>query len=178
MTALNRKRILIGCITLAVAAVFAVAASIEYNRAVEAEKRTATNLLLVSKARIEALLSARIIGAQGLIVYARTHPELTQETYSDFARSLYGQADGVIRNLSLVKDTTITHVYPFEGNETAVGRDLAQIPEQRSSVLYVKESGQMLLSAPVALVQGERASSSGCLSSAARAARPKPTGGS
>jgi len=154
MTALNRKRILIGCITLAAAAVFAVAASIEYNRAVEAEKRTATNLLLVSKARIEALLSARIIGAQGLIVYARTHPELTQETYSDFARSLYGQADGVIRNLALLKDTTITHVYPFEGNETAVGRDLAQIPEQRDSVLYVKNTRRMLLTAPVALVQG------------------------
>ncbi len=154
MTALSRKRILISCVSLAVAAVFAVAAAIEYHRAVEAEKRTATNLLLVSKARIEALLSARIIGTQGLIVYARTHPELTQEVYADFARTLYGDSDGVIRNLALLKGTTITHVYPLAGNEAAVGRDLALIPEQRDSVLYVKNTRRMLLTAPVALVQG------------------------
>lgn len=151
-----RTRLLTAGVSLAVLAIFSLAAVIEYNRAIEADKQAAMTQLQLSKARIESLLTTRIIGAQGLIVYAQSHPNLTQTTYESFASNLYGKNDGVIRNLAILKDTTILYVYPFKGNESVVGRNLALVPDQRDSVLAVKNSGRMQLVAPVDLVQGGR----------------------
>ncbi len=59
-----------------------------------------------------------------------------------------------IRNVGILKDTTITWVYPLEGNESAIGVDLANVANQGESVLRVKENLETLFTGPVDLVQG------------------------
>lgn len=59
-----------------------------------------------------------------------------------------------IRNIGVLKDTTIEWVYPLEGNESAIGRDLSKIPSQAEEVKRVKEKLETLFVGPVDLIQG------------------------
>ncbi len=59
-----------------------------------------------------------------------------------------------IRNIGVLVDTTIKWVYPLEGNEEAVGKDLTAIPGQREEVLRVKGNLETLFVGPINLIQG------------------------
>jgi len=88
-----------------------------------------------------------------MVSFTSMFPQMTADMFSRFASGVIG-SDDVVRAVTILKDTTITYIHPKEGNESALGRDIAQIPEQRDSVIYVKETGKQLLFGPVALVQG------------------------
>lgn len=141
-------------VSLSIAIIFIITAALEYNRSVESDKRKAGDLLLLTKANIERIITSRIIGTRGLIAFIQTQEDITQEDYETYAQGLYEFDDGVVRNMALIKDTTITHVYPIQGNEAAIGRNLAVIEGQKETVLAVKSTGKMRLTAPVKLVQG------------------------
>lgn len=59
-----------------------------------------------------------------------------------------------IRNIGVLVDTTIKWVYPLEGNEEAIGKDLTAIPGQREEVLRVKGNLETLFVGPINLIQG------------------------
>lgn len=60
----------------------------------------------------------------------------------------------VVRNIGILEDTTIRWAYPIEGNEDAIGVDLAKVPGQSEAVLRVKNNLETLFQGPVNLVQG------------------------
>ena len=57
-------------------------------------------------------------------------------------------------NIALLKDTTVTYVYPYNMNLLAVGRDLVLEEGQRDFVRYTKNTRKSILDAPVELIQG------------------------
>lgn len=59
-----------------------------------------------------------------------------------------------IRSIGVLVDTTIRWVYPLEGNESAIGKDLATVSEQKEQVLRVKNRLETLFIGPVNLIQG------------------------
>lgn len=59
-----------------------------------------------------------------------------------------------IKNIGVLIDTTIRWVYPIEGNESAIGKDLTTIPEQVDEILRVKNNLETLFVGPVELIQG------------------------
>lgn len=59
-----------------------------------------------------------------------------------------------IRNIGVLEDTTIRWMYPLEGNESALGRDLSTIPGQAEEVAWVKSNLVPLFVGPVNLIQG------------------------
>lgn len=62
----------------------------------------------------------------------------------------------LIRNIGIIKDTTILHNYPLEGNESSIGVDLAQVPGQKEVILKTKNEKVRSLTGPIDLVQGGR----------------------
>jgi diguanylate cyclase (GGDEF)-like protein len=107
------------------------------------------------RARLESELYERISLERGLVSYLELDPDIDQKGFEAFTRSLI-RSDPLVRNIALLKDTTISHIYPLEGNAAALGRDLAQVAGQRDGVLFVKESRGILVAGPVELVQGGR----------------------
>lgn len=90
----------------------------------------------------------------GFSAYVQTNESFTDEeiyTYLDYL--LKDNLDD-IRNVGIFKDTTITWIYPLEGNESAIGVDLSKVPAQADAISKVKGEGVTLFVGPVDLVQG------------------------
>lgn len=89
---------------------------------------------------------------RGLVAYISNNPNITEAEFAATAKIMLAKQTG-IRNIALVKGTTIAYVYPREGNESALGVDLTAIPEQRQMVEEAIETRQTVLAGPVELLQ-------------------------
>jgi diguanylate cyclase (GGDEF)-like protein len=68
--------------------------------------------------------------------------------------SLITEQQKLIRNISILEDTTIRWAYPVESERGAIGIDLATVDGQKRGVLTVKENRVNYFQGPVNLVQG------------------------
>lgn len=113
----------------------------------------------VIKAKLERGLNNRLFLEKGVKAFILTHlaidptHDISQAEVDEFGRNFMPQLLG-IRNITLIQNSVITHVYPLAGNEQAIGVDLASIPSQREAVQRVAETRESLLAGPVQLVQG------------------------
>lgn len=153
----QKKRALAVALTfLFVLSIFYFAARGEYHRAVEEQKRILLGQIQLVTAQVDRLVNQSIRNALGVIAYVQVNPDLTQAELDEYAAHLIPKDDTIIRHFAILKDTTITMAYPLEGNESAIGVDLAAVDAQREAILQVKEHGRNLLIGPVDLVQGGR----------------------
>lgn len=90
----------------------------------------------------------------GYEAYLRVKGSLTNDESEAFLNHLTEEEMIYIRNIGVLKDTTIVYNFPLEGNESSIGVDLAQVESQRTLVLQTKESGESFIAGPVELVQG------------------------
>lgn len=99
----------------------------------------------------ETLSSFYLITSLG--AYISTNPDLSQDEYKRFARSIFEAKPGLV-NIAAAPGLVIRYVYPLEGNEEVLGLDYMATPAQREAALAVKESGQPVIAGPLELVQG------------------------
>lgn len=153
----SQKRLLpalAGLLTAAAifSAVFFMVVS-EQRRFEQEERFKALQHMSIVRARLEGELSSRLQLARSVVTYIAVNGDISHETFQSVAAGLVGR-DPMIRNLTLLKGTTIVDVYPLEGNEKAIGVDLAGIPAQRDTVKKAMETRQPVIAGPVSLVQG------------------------
>ena len=139
-----------------VMSIFLFSAFLEYQREVDKEKRVLDEELTRIKITLENLINAKINVAYGLRTYVEVNKSLDQEIFDSFSNNILDVGQELIRSLAFLTDTRISHVYPYEENQSAIGVDLSLVEGQRDWVLYVKENIVTVLSAPVNLVQGGR----------------------
>ncbi len=108
----------------------------------------------IYRARIEGALNTRLFIGQGFVSYASVHPNLSSYEFTAFAEKVWQHPDPVIRNISILKNTTIMYAYPIKGNEKAIGVDLALLPAQRDTVLQAIITKNTVIAGPLELVQG------------------------
>jgi len=149
--------ILILFIFLATLSIFLVSANLEYQREVTAQKENLRNELQILSTYVNQYVTQSIENGVGLISYIRTFPNLSREEFESYAMRLYNPEDSVIRHYTVLKDTTITYVYPYEDNKGAIGIDLAEVEAQREDTLRIKDENISMFVGPVDLVQGGRA---------------------
>ena len=154
MKRISEKFMIASVIFILVFSMFALTASIEYNRTVEHEKQAFKDELQIMRTNFESIITSRMRSIYGLVAYAEISDHLTQEEYSSFAKGIYESTDNVVVSMSFITDTTITHVYPYDAYKSIVGNDLGQIPEQRAFILYAKENLKSIFTAPVQLLEG------------------------
>jgi signal transduction histidine kinase len=111
-------------------------------------------------ARASALSSAvnrRLARLQGLHAFVQTEGNDAgfASKFEFFAADLYSGSRG-IRNLAVAPDNEVRYVYPLAGNEAVLGyQPLADArPEVVADVERAIESGQIIISGPIELVQG------------------------
>ncbi len=91
---------------------------------------------------------------KGFSAYIETSGQLDDDHAKIFLDNLLRDEITLIRNVSIIDDTTIVWTYPKEGNEKAIGVDLAKVEGQADDLLLVKESLTSISIGPVELVQG------------------------
>jgi len=119
----------------------------------EQQYRQVLDQLSTVRATLEGAMNQRLSVAEGLAAYASTYPNLTQADFTEIARVLVDQKEG-IKTVAFSQGTILSYYYPLEGNEAAIGTDLMAVPEQRALVKKAIETRQTLVAGPVNLVQG------------------------
>ena len=105
------------------------------------------------RAGIEAALNQRLYLVRGLSAFARTQPDFTPLQFKQYARTLQSGLAGV-RSLQLAPMAVVTHIYPLQGNEAAIGHDLLADPARREAVQRTIDERTFVLAGPVNLRQG------------------------
>jgi PAS domain S-box-containing protein len=114
------------------------------------------NRLSTMRARLEGELTGTLALARALVATVALHRDLTRGEFETIAREVMAQRRH-IRNVTLARGTTITYVYPHEGNASAVGRDYRDLPDQWPAIQRMFETRQPVLAGPVRLLQGGNA---------------------
>ncbi len=98
-------------------------------------------------------IQMRLMILKGYEVYVMTNPDISEEITMKYLKNLIGD-DPLVKNVGIIKDTTIIFNYPKEENIKAIGVDISKIPDQRDALLKVKATGLPVFFGPVNLVQG------------------------
>ncbi|MCR9219066.1 MAG: ATP-binding protein [Alphaproteobacteria bacterium] len=108
------------------------------------------------RVEIERLVNADIQPVRGLVAYVRANPWIDQPRFEEIAPYLLADRSDVFRHVALARNLVISHVYPREGNDGALGVDYRDLPEQWPLVEKAISDNVITLAGPVDLVQGGR----------------------
>ncbi len=123
-------------------------------RRYDSERRTRVlSELSVIRANLEGELNGEILLARSLVTEVATGPNITQERFNKVVRH-FMTASRHIRNLGLSRGTVLEFVYPYKGNEAAIGLDYRKIPDQWPAVKRAIDSHKIVVAGPLTLVQG------------------------
>jgi len=149
-----RKTIYSGIVFVLVFGMFALMANFEHQLAIERHKQDARDALLMTQTNLESIITSRMISMGSIAAYIEIDNKITQLEYSSFAKNIYASSDDIVKSMTFITDTTITHIYPYEENKSAIGIDLAAEASQRELILYAKDNIRPVFAAPVNLVEG------------------------
>ncbi|TAF98446.1 MAG: PAS domain S-box protein [Oscillatoriales cyanobacterium] len=125
----------------------------EQERFLQHNRASTIDRLSTVRSKLEGSLNSRLFLIRGLVADISHNPDITAAEFAATARILLAQQTG-IRNITLVKGTTIADIYPKDGNEKAIGVDLMTLPKQRQMVKDAIDTRKTLLAGPVQLLEG------------------------
>jgi len=105
------------------------------------------------RAQLEGNINSNAMLIKGLVVAISIDPNMSNEQFLALSSPLISD-HSQIRNIAAAPDLVIRYIYPVEGNEAAIDLDYRTIPEQFYSVKHARDTGDLVLSGPVNLVQG------------------------
>jgi signal transduction histidine kinase len=122
-------------------------------------KADAENRLLEEASDIRALLEAEIsegiyitIGLESFI--SSRGGALPLEDVQLWMAALFDNTRH-LRNIGIAPNNRISAVFPLEGNETVIGLDYRELPEQWPVIEAMMQNGQASLVGPISLIQGD-----------------------
>ncbi|WP_449432898.1 putative bifunctional diguanylate cyclase/phosphodiesterase [Pseudomonas putida] len=105
---------------------------------------------------LEAQLHAAFGEAEGIAQLIATDGRISAEHFQGMARGALESAP-YMRNISLAPGDVISDVYPLAGNQSILGLDYRQLPEQLALLQSARDLGEPVLAGPMSLYQGGRA---------------------
>ncbi len=126
---------------------------LERDKVREEHRAQAVSQLSTVRARLEGIINSTLFLTRGLVAYIATHGDISSEEFNGLAHELMSHSHH-IRNIGLARDNVISHMYPLQGNESALGLRYLEMPVQRTAVLRAMENRHTVLAGPVDLVQG------------------------
>ncbi|MDQ6436436.1 EAL domain-containing protein [Mesorhizobium sp. LHD-90] len=107
----------------------------------------------VIRAKLEGGINGNVQLARGLAAMIEAEPDLGEQRFQQLANRLFS-ADNQLRNVAVAPNFVVTMVYPLEANKAAIGLDYLKNERQAASALRARDTGEMVLTGPVDLVQG------------------------
>ncbi len=105
------------------------------------------------RAQLENRITSNLLLAKGIANFFAVQPEVSQKTFQELAENTTN-GHRLLKNIGVAQDYIIRYVYPLAGNEKALGLDYRTLPDQWDQVRRVAETGQLVVSGPLHLVQG------------------------
>ncbi|WP_339897246.1 PAS domain-containing protein [uncultured Gilvimarinus sp.] len=109
--------------------------------------------LALLRTRMEANINASLQTVQGLVAAIQVNPNMDQQTFSHYARHLFGE-NNLLLNIGAAPDFVLSLVYPYEPSSPALRLDYLAHPTQHTAVKRAIASGAMTIDGPLELLQG------------------------
>ncbi|MCJ8337454.1 MAG: sensor domain-containing diguanylate cyclase [Pseudomonadales bacterium] len=117
-------------------------------------KRSATvDKIATARAKIEGEFNSMLYLSAGLMAHVSAHPDIDENEFNQIAREIIATGRN-IRNIGLAKDNVITHIYPLDGNEAALGLNYEEHEKQWPLVKRAIDLRGTVVAGPVDLAQG------------------------
>ncbi|MDK9736932.1 sensor domain-containing diguanylate cyclase [Vibrio sp. D404a] len=109
--------------------------------------------LSIVRSRIEAVIVTDMYLLNGMSTQVAIAPQGSTQEWNKIADSII-QDGSHIQLIGLAQNDVLSFVYPREGNESILGIDYRDHPEQWFSVVQARKIGKTFISGPVELFQG------------------------
>ncbi|MEQ8397799.1 ATP-binding protein [Thalassobaculum sp.] len=120
----------------------------------QSARNAAADQLNTLRVQLQQILNVDVQLIRGMAGYIRSSPGITQHEFELIAEDMLQDASDHVRNLALARDLVITHMYPLEGNQAALGLDYRKTPDQWVAVEKVIENNRTVVAGPLELKQG------------------------
>jgi sensor domain CHASE-containing protein len=110
------------------------------------------NLEIVTE-KMDYSINNRLSYMDDLIKFSLQNPSFTDDEFQNYVQDTFS-LDAGIRSIQLAPGAVVTHVYPLEGNEAAIGHDLLADPNRREAVQRSIDNKEFVVIGPTALRQG------------------------
>ena len=107
-------------------------------------------------AQLDAVIFKNIQAVWGLRAIIATQPDIGEAHFSRLADEILLAAP-LLKNIGAAPDLILSLMYPVVGNEAAIGLDFRDLADQWPDVKKAVETGEMVFSGPIELVQGGQA---------------------
>lgn len=112
--------------------------------------------LSVLRGQIESTIFEETARIHGIAAVVRANPDITQQQFAAIAAGIAGD-NHRIRNIAAARDLVITHMFPIEGNEKAIGLSYRDNKAQWPAVKRAIDRNALVIAGPIELVQGGNA---------------------
>lgn len=99
-------------------------------------------------------LDSRLFVVRSLAAYASIDPEMSAGAFAAYLQGL-GKNLQRLRSVVWAPGAIVRHVYPFGGNELAIGHDLFDDPERRELARRAIRGNLLVINGPLTLMGGE-----------------------
>ncbi|MBW4934765.1 sensor histidine kinase [Marinobacter sp. F4206] len=103
--------------------------------------------------RLQSTILQNIQTVWGLAANVAVQPDIDEQRFRELASVIFRLAPE-LRNIGLAPDFVIRHIYPLEGNESALGLDLTAKSLSPEQIRRMLVNRQVVYSGPIDLVQG------------------------
>ena len=117
------------------------------------EQLTILTELSTTRVHLEGIVTSTFNLTQGMVHFISHQGDISYDLFNAMSKFAM-QENRNIRNIALAPNNQIRWVYPFKGNEKAVGLKYLENKQQRESVIQAQKTGKPVLAGPVNLVQG------------------------
>ena len=150
-----KRRIYFALLTIIISALL-IQNAIEFNLKKEhdqAVKLDVIKTLSTVSARLDGNLKNNLSMITGFAAYISAVPNLSEDEFANYAKELF-KKEPLLINFAAARGLIVNYIYPYENNKSVIGLDYRLNNEQRMMALQVAQTGKMLVTGPVNLVQG------------------------
>ena len=124
-------------------------------RQIQQVKETIQHEVALVRYSIEANIFRDTYLADSLASVVSLDPDFATKNWNSISSQFLSKA-ALVRNIGLAPNDIISHAYPLEGNEKAIGLDFRTVPNQYETVQIAKDTQKVFIAGPLELVQGGR----------------------
>ncbi|HEY9810167.1 MAG TPA: PAS domain S-box protein [Halomicronema sp.] len=109
------------------------------------------NQVSTIRAKLEAGINKRLFLSRGVVAYVSTYPDISQEEFENVAAVIVADTTG-IEEVVLYKNNAVSHIYPYADNESALGFNPANDPQEKPAIERAISTRKTVLAGPLNLV--------------------------
>ena len=124
----------------------------EREQTIKDERLHVIERLSATRARLEAAINIPVSTTRAIAVIYAAHSDMPGHEFASLAAQAKAFSPSII-DIVLFRDTTVSHVYPREGNEKLIGLDFRKLPTQWPTFREMMVTRQPQVAGPLKLVE-------------------------